>query len=282
MKKINKLIVVFVLAGVIFFSPACQQAGQNVTGSEYVPDMGHSIAYEANYYDYYYYNTWGDKEDYYKIAQPRLPVKGTVARGYSGIHFAGDAAGQSDMMNVLEGQSANAIAVPLNGKAPYYYEDTEEDRTRAMVEITENPFPITEAGLGRAKELFTIYCAICHGDKGDGAGGIYESGIYPAAPANLLNDEFVAASNGRFYHALMYGKNMMGGFTDKLSYEERWQVTHYIRSLQAKEKGLRYDQEKNTLNEVFGKPAGKEEKKIAKVEIGEGVSGEHDSDSSEH
>ena len=29
----------------------------------------------------------------------------------------------------------------------------------------------------------------------------------------------------------MYGKNVMGGYSDKLSYEERWQVIHYIHSL---------------------------------------------------
>ena len=41
---------------------------------------------------------------------------------------------------------------------------------------------------------------------------------------------------------------MMGGYTDKLSYEERWQVIHYIRSLQAKNYKLEYNEEINTLN----------------------------------
>jgi Ran GTPase-activating protein (RanGAP) involved in mRNA processing and transport len=47
----------------------------------------------------------------------------------------------------------------------------------------------------------------------------------------------------------MYGKNMMGAYKDKLSYEERWQVIHYIRGLQAKEKKLAYNETENTLNE---------------------------------
>lgn len=38
----------------------------------------------------------------------------------------------------------------------------------------------------------------------------------------------------------MYGKNVMGGYSDKLSYQERWEVIHYIRSLQAKVRGVTY------------------------------------------
>ena len=40
----------------------------------------------------------------------------------------------------------------------------------------------------------------------------------------------------------------MGGYSDKLSYEERWQVIQYIRSLQAASKKLEYSEKLNTLN----------------------------------
>ncbi len=60
----------------------------------------------------------------------------------------------------------------------------------------------------------------------------------------------LAASNGRYYFAIMHGKNVMGGYADKISYEERWQVIHYIRSLQAKDKKLVYNEKENTLNEI--------------------------------
>ena len=46
----------------ICFFTACQQPGVNSTGSEYMPDMAHSVAYEANYYAYYYHNTWGTED----------------------------------------------------------------------------------------------------------------------------------------------------------------------------------------------------------------------------
>jgi len=124
-----------------------------------------------------------------------------------------------------------------------------------MAEITKNPYPITEDGLSRGKNLYDINCGICHGKKGDGAGYLYDSdlnpaAVYPAAPANFLSEEFVAASNGRYYHGIMYGKNVMGGYADKLSYEERWQVIHYIRSLQAKDGKYAYNEKENTLNNI--------------------------------
>ena len=42
---------------------------------------------------------------------------------------------------------------------------------------------------------------------------------------------------------------MMGAYKDKLNYEERWQVIHHIRALQANAAGLTYNENENTLNE---------------------------------
>lgn len=219
---INKLVLVIVLVVSLY---ACQQPGGNSPGSEYMPDMAHSIAYEANYNSYYYYNTWGTEDEYYKYASPRKPVPGTVARASK----SGD-----------------------SNSTPYPYPNTEEGRTAAMNGIINNPYPITDAGMANAKELYNIFCGICHGEKGDGAGYLVrdDGGVYPVQPANFLLDEFVTASNGRYYHSIVHGRNLMGSYKDKLSYEERWQVIHYIRSLQAKEKKLAYNQYENTLNGI--------------------------------
>ena len=207
--------------------------------------MSHSIAYEANYYNYYVNNTWGSEDEYYNFAKPRLPVKGTVARGYTGDKNA-------DYVS-------SDVGFAPSGSVPYYYGDTEEERTRAGLELIDNPYEITEEGLQVGKELYDVYCGICHGDKGGGLGYLVrdadaatgdEGGKYPVQPANMLLDEFVNASNGRLFHAIMYGKNMMGGYKDKLSYHERWQVVHYIRSLQAKDKSLVYNHLENTLNDI--------------------------------
>lgn len=232
----SKYIVLFALLSMIALS--CQKAGVNSTGSEYMPDMGHSIAYEANVYGYYYQNRWGTEKDLYNFSTPRKPVAGTIARGY-----AGSADGMAGM--------GNGKHYTPNGSVPYYYADTEEERARATAEIVKNPYPITDANLAKGKELYTIYCGICHGEKGDGAGYLVrDDGKYPAQPANFLSDEFINSSNGRYYHSIMYGKNVMAGYSDKLSYKERWQVIQYIRSLQAASKNLVYNEKSNTLNSI--------------------------------
>jgi len=234
-----KSIINFVLilaVGAVYQS--CSPAGGNNPGHEYMQDMGHSVSYEANVDGYYYYNTWGSHADYMKYAMPRVPVKGTIARGFAGVQnsMGGD--------HVAEFQG-----LTVNGSVPYYYGDTEEERTRAGKEIIKNPVAITAVGLTQGKELYDIYCGVCHGATGTGNGVLYDgpNAKYPAAPANLVNDEFTAATNGRFYHAIMYGKNMMGGYSDKLSYQERWNVIHYIRSLQAKVKNVPYTEDENGL-----------------------------------
>ena len=231
------------LVAMMFLLASCSQPGGDSTGSEFMPDMAHSIAYEANYYNYYYNNTWGTREEYHQFAQPRLPIKGTVSR-----------------------RSSSTISVSsATDNTPYYYGDTDDERARATAELINNPHPITEAGLATGKNLYNINCAICHGAKGDGNGYLVrdDGGVYPVQPAILTNDEFVTSSNGRYYHSIMYGKNLMGAYKDKLSYGERWEVIHYIRSLQAKSKGLTYNQMENTLNSV-DRPAGKI-KQVAEV-----------------
>lgn len=139
----------------------------------------------------------------------------------------------------MVGDASSSLGMPANGSVPYYYADTEDDRVRASKDITTSPIPITEAGLASGKLLYNINCAICHGEKGDGAGYLARDGSkYPVAPANFKQDTFYHSSNGRFYHAIMFGRNLMGSYADKLSYQERWQVIQYIRSLQAKDKNF--------------------------------------------
>lgn len=239
---------------------SCAPVEGDYPGRDYVPDMKHSIAYESNYYDYYSYNTWGTEEEYHSFVEPRKPVKNTVPRGYAAV------SGTEGMIDAKSQKRVNYENAP-NGFAPYYYEDTQEGRTEATEEITVNPFPITADGLEKGKMLYDINCGICHGEKGDGLGYLVreDGGVYPAQPANLISDEFVAASPGRFYHSIMYGLNVMGSYKDKLSYKERWDVIHYIRTLQADEKDLVYSPEENTLN-LYGVPVSDMEKRSEDAE----------------
>lgn len=276
MKSIKNYICILAIAAILY---SCGPAEGNYTGSEYMPDMGHSIAYEANVYTYYRLNTWDSASTFTlkELSGPKDPVVGTVARGYAGVHLSGERTTDEVMNNLRGADNINGIAVPVNGSVPYHYENTEDERTRAIAEIIDNPFPITAEGLARGKELYNVFCGICHGENAGGLGYLVreadpakgiDAGKYPVAPANLLLDDYASSSNGRYYHAIMYGKNVMGGYADKMNYEERWQVIHYIRSLQAKDKKLVYSEDENTYNTIFGTPAAlvKPTQPIAEVE----------------
>lgn len=231
MKKQNILLIA-ALAVVVMMASSCGSADGEYTGSEYMPDMGHSIAYEINTSNYYHLNQYTEDSNYHKMVMPRKPVAGTMPRGAAG----------SESVNA-EALKVDMLGLPTNGYRPYYYADTEADRTKASADASlVSPLDsLTDGQLASGKALYEIYCGICHGEKADGNGYLVRDanpakgdlgGKYPAQPSNLVNDEFKAALDGRFYHAIMYGKNVMGSYKDKLSYEERWLVINHIRSLQ--------------------------------------------------
>lgn len=245
------------ILGVVLFAwlfSVCSPAGKNKTGHEYMPDMYHPVSYETSQYSAYRYNHWEDGQTFSKaqLSQPRGKVSGSVPRGYTGVYYT-----DATSLDIVRGKNApNAISAPVNGEAPFPYVDTEADRLKCEKELVANPFPITKEGLDRAKPLYEIFCGVCHGTKGDGQGVLVTipDAKYPAAPKNLLGDDMIGSGNGRLYFAIIYGKNVMGAYDDKLSFEERWQVIHYVRSLQAKSKNLEYSEKANSLSSIE-KPA---------------------------
>jgi outer membrane protein OmpA-like peptidoglycan-associated protein len=205
----------------------CQAEG-DFTGREYMPDMAHSIAYETNLNTFYPYNRENDaaaESQYNANVQPRKIVNGTIPRGFTSFFWSGD-------LEALKAQKESGYN--MNGKVPYAFGNDDAAREAAIAAITTNPFPATKGGVAKGKDLYNINCAICHGEKGDGNGYIWRDGEgpYPNKPANFLETEMAGSSEGRYYHAIMRGKGVMGAYADKLSFEERWNVIHYIRTLQ--------------------------------------------------
>jgi mono/diheme cytochrome c family protein len=241
MKNIS-LIYIIVIAFILY---SCKSGGE-FTGREYMPDMAHSIAYEANQSTYYSLNQWSTRAEYEKYVQPRLPVPGTVPHGKSEEEF----------------HNRKSYTYPT-----YAFGNTEDERTKATELILDNPIKVSSAKdldrvLGKGKELYEIYCSSCHGKAADGNGQLYASGAYPAAPQNFMKDELIASTDGRYYHAIMHGKNVMLSHADKLSHDERWMVIHYIRSLQAVKKGTEYSIEAANTRQGGKQPEKKEDKDV--------------------
>ena len=216
------------LASLLLWS--CGRAGGEDTGSEYMPDMTHSIAYEANYNSYYYNNTWDGEEAYKSYAGPRKPVAGTVARGYLPSKY-----------QKLEDYrtSAEETHVALQEKVRLMMMADPEIKNELILDSKAE----LEKMLAEGKNLYSINCQVCHGEELDGNGILYNEGEgkYSAKPANLVNEEFSTATDGRFLNAILHGKGMMQPHADKMSPMERWKVIHYIRSKQAEKNGTEYN-----------------------------------------
>lgn len=115
-----------------------------------------------------------------------------------------------------------------------------ENDTTAAYAYT-NPYTLYPKDLEQGKRLYLIQCAVCHGEALDGQGPLYTSEKYIAAPANLISANYVNFSQGKIYHAIVYGKNMMGSYASQLDPKQRWQVIAYIKSVQAEKGGAAFD-----------------------------------------
>lgn len=175
-------------------------AGGNDTGRAYMPDMYYARAYET----YGYNNVEGEFDSLRNrgIRYNALPVPGTVARGEAmSYHLTGDSAGLA---------AAQSLINPLDTAA------------------------LLPGAMKEAERLYLINCGICHGDKLDGNGPIYNDGkgAYPVQPAILTASNIKAFSDGHYFHVITFGIRSMGSYASQLTPQQRWWVIKYIRSKQ--------------------------------------------------
>ena len=202
MKKIA-IITGIVTAGLLLSS--CRD--KKSTGHNYMPDMAYSRAYET-YAALDSSRFTGDTLDKGgKIYYDRMPVAGTVAR---------------------EDMPAFPLTMDKIG-------DSAATNYNASVSVP-NPLPALSAvDYLEAARLYLVNCGICHGDKLDGNGPLYNggNGPYQAAPKNLIADPVVAKMPDRqMFYSITYGKNAMGSYASQLSTKQRWMIVHYIKEKQ--------------------------------------------------
>ena len=149
-----------------------------------------------NMYEPVPYETYGEYDVFENGQEAKLPVAGTIPRGW----------------------------------APYEYEDTTEGLEKAREEL-KSSLPVTEENLAAGERLYTIYCAVCHGDKGDGKGILAEREKFLGIPSYA--DPGRTITEGSIYHVQMYGLNAMGSYASQTSEKERWQIVLHVENLMA-------------------------------------------------
>lgn len=129
--------------------------------------------------------------------------------------------------NGKEGQIPAKGSIP-RGFTPYEYENTTAGYELAKANL-KSPLDSTSVDLAKAEQLYTVYCAICHGDKGDGKGNLVKREKFLGVPNYKDRD----ITEGSTFHVITYGLNAMGSHANQLTQEERWQVTHYVLKLRS-------------------------------------------------
>ena len=137
--------------------------------------------------------------------------------------------GEAAFKNGVEAQLPAQGSIP-RGFVPFDIENSTEGYEIAKATLT-TPLDSTQIDYAKGGPLYTIYCAICHGVKGDGQGNLVKREKILGIPS--YDDAGRAINSGSIYHTIYYGKNAMGSYANQLNEEERWQVVSYVLKLKA-------------------------------------------------
>jgi len=148
--------------------------------------------YMPNMYEAVSYETYSQSTAFKNGKEGQLPAPGTINRGYEVYEYPNTTAG-------LEAARAGL----------------------------KSPLDSTAVDMNKAKELFEIYCAICHGNAGDGKGKLVTQGKFLGVP----NYKDRPITEGSVFHVQTYGLNAMGSYANQLNSHERWLVSAYVMKL---------------------------------------------------
>jgi mono/diheme cytochrome c family protein len=163
----------------------------NKPGLEFMPDMYRSPSYE----------TYAPNPLFADSTSARQPVAGTVPRGYAFFTYPA----------TMEGYQAAG---------------------RDLV----NPFPADTIILAEGKRLYTNFCMHCHGETGGGDGSLIATGKFPPPPSytagvSSRGGNMRDLTDGKIYHTITHGVNLMGPHASQLNPDERWKIVMYVKEL---------------------------------------------------
>jgi mono/diheme cytochrome c family protein len=200
-------------------------AGGNSPGTEYAPNMYHSVAYEP-------YSQITDKD---------------AGRWLTSIDYPDGHAEHynSNQLNILRMNShmnmrepaPNTVKRNAQGWLPYRIPNTPEGLE--LANSLQSPLDSSAQVVAAGKALYEMYCDHCHGPKGEGNGKVAEGvevdgvkkGNYNGVP-NYKADALKNITEGHIFHVITYGKNLMWPHGSQISPEDRWKIAKYVKTLQ--------------------------------------------------
>lgn len=178
--------LMFFLATVLLLTAGCYRGKTSEKPPIHlIPDMDNQPKYKPQAQSKFF----ADSSDM------RMPVEGTVARGY-------------------------------------LREDTEfyqgKDSTGEFIE--KAPVEISMQTMKRGEERYDIYCSPCHSRVGDGHGIIIDKGFPP--PPSFHIDRIRQMSDGEIYDVIANGLRNMPSYKHQILPADRWAIVIYMRALQ--------------------------------------------------
>jgi len=204
-RKINPLFLLSL--PILFFG--CRAGGNN-PGTEYAPNMYHSVTYE-----------------------PLKQIKDKSAGMWvsslddgKGEYYSSNPYNPDEM--TMRVPPANTVPRNADGYFPYHIPKDSLDYAGRTL---KNPLDSTAAVLDQGKVLFSRFCQPCHGESGlgDGPVGVVLAGV-PAYNSPLVKDK----PEGHIFHVITMGKGRMGSYASQLNMNERWEIVRYVQTLQKK------------------------------------------------
>lgn len=131
----------------------------------------------------------------------REPIKGTIPVGFISENLTDLAIVEKEIKNPLVGDMSKDVL------------------------MTGNKFYVTN-------------CALCHGQKGEGAVEAKSSiGEFMALKPPAINNEKISSwTDAHIYFVISKGQGLMGAYDHHIPQKYRWQVVNYIRHLQKEAK----------------------------------------------
>jgi len=117
-------------------------------------------------------------------------------------------------------------AIPI-GFDPYPFPGRPEEAGRRL----RNPLDSTDSIAGaRGKLVFERYCVPCHDPSGGGKGTVVEKGF--PQPPSLMTQKVRDWPDGRIYHVISQGQNIMPSYASQIRPQDRWAAVLHVREMQ--------------------------------------------------
>jgi mono/diheme cytochrome c family protein len=196
--RIKFIVVASIVAGLM----SCG-SDPNDTGTEFAPNMYHSVGYEPMS------QTAGDSNTINPLGMNmRLPVKGTVSRkSYTGS----DSLKQAFLTQELTAKAIPTDSISYSEKSLF------------------NPIAATPENIEAGKLQYERFCQHCHGETGKGDGLVAKA--YKGVPV-YSSDALKTMNDGHIYHVITHGKGRMWAHGSQISSENRWKIVLYVHELQ--------------------------------------------------